>query len=972
MKKNFILSVLTMLCFGIGQNANAQTQGVPAMFTPTPGAVTFVDLSTEPGSTNLGQGDDVLFTVTLPFPFSIYGQAATTAMDVSTNGWVGDTGNTSSDLGNSCPYPDPTGGTLPRLAIYHDDLDMEVGSVSSFIYTKSFPANSSNHPGHPNLGTDIDCYMIHYKDAQDFPGVDNPSSTQIFNFAAVLYDDGSVALLYADDMSNADQNGATTAIQGPSGAETLPGCNTTGYIQSDVYFLESDMPTPPPGGNCFTIGGASGELTPVLKAVSGVCGPAAVPTDVCDCPTGYVVVGYEGLQGNPWGPMVLDQFSLRCKELNQNGSLGNTVIVTCSNGTAVNNNTPAGPVDAGAGQAMVGGQLRIGCAIDAVIGFSKPISEIISGDPNSNNTQMAQMGGSGGSLGPLQIVPTGNVIVGMQGYEDQNGGNTNNVSGGVAWRYAPIESCGGGGSGECNATNCVILTCPDDVTVSCYEDYEIDAENAAAVFTCGSEAFRYVTQPHITGAANCPGTTYVITYKVGDNQGNVGCCDQVITIENDAPSIDVIPGEQVSCYDEIEVLNEDATVTTSCSEGFDLKILPPVVEGTFDCPGSTYTYTYRVRDNCGREVTADRVFTIVDNAPPSIVAPPDMTVSCDWNFNLNPDYAEVTTGCTLGYTTTVSGPTTSGAANCPGSTYTYTYTVTDDCGRTASDVRTFTIANDAPTFLNCPAVPLQLNCEDDGWENVIQAWLASVEAEDACGNSLSVSNNYNPNTQGLCINNGTKVVRFFATDNCGRTSLCEGMIIIADTEPPVFVTAPQDELVVCNYITQDKLDAWVDAHGGAEVEDCWDNVSWSTFPNNPTINCAGNMSPTSITVEFVATDGCGNKSSMEATFTALPAMGNDGGNTEDVAVNDKLQLLQNQPNPFVDETSISFYLPESGKATLSIYDISGKLLKEIRGDYKQGMNVEIINRSELQGAGLLYYQLSTTTETATKRMILLD
>ena len=273
--------------------------------------------------------------------------------------------------------------------------------------------------------------------------------------------------------------------------------------------------------------------------------------------------------------------------------------------------------------------------------------------------------------------------------------------------------------------------------------------------------------------------------------------------------------------------------------------------------------------------------------------------------------------------------------------------------------------------MNCPAVPLQLNCEDDGWENVIQAWLASIEAEDACGNSLTVSNNYNPFTQGLCINNGTRVVRFFATDNCGRTSLCEGTIIVADTEPPVFVTAPQDELVVCNYITQDKLDAWVDANGGAEVEDCWDNVSWSTFPNNPTINCAGSMVPVSLTVEFVATDGCGNKSSMEATFTALPTM--DGaGDTQDEAAADKLQLFQNQPNPFTDETTISFYMPEAGKATLTIFDINGKMLKQVRGAYSQGLNVEEISRSELSGAGMLYYQISTATETATKRMILLD
>ena len=555
-------------------------------------------------------------------------------------------------------------------------------------------------------------------------------------------------------------------------------------------------------------------------------------------------------------------------------------------------------------------------------------------------------------------------------------GNINVTLCGGDFLEVTLEMCigsggGGGPGGDCNATDCVDIVCPADVTVACFEDVDLDPSLAISSSTCGSITTTYVTQPDITGAANCPGTTYIVSYRAVDSDGNKGCCDRIITIENAAPTVEVIPGLTVGCYEDIETLLEDATVSTSCGEDYELKILPPVLEGIHECPGTTYTYTYRVRDNCGREVTADRVFTIGNNATPTIVAPPDMVVSCDWNFNLNPDYATVTTGCTLGYTTTVSGPTTSGAANCPGSTYTYTYTVTDDCGRTASDVRTFTIDNEGPVFLNCPDVPLQLNCEDEGWENIIQAWLASVKAESTCSDVLSVTNNYNPNTQGLCINNGTKVVRFFATDACGRTSMCEGMIIIADTEAPIFTTAPEDALVVCNYVTQDKLDAWVDANAFAEVDDCWDNVNWSTFPNNPTINCDPTM-PTSITVTFVATDGCGNKASMDATFTALPAMNGAGGSNEDVAAEDHLQLFQNQPNPFEDETSISFYIPKAGKATLSIFDVSGKLLKEIKGDYNQGMNVEEINRSEMQGAGLLYYKLSTDTETATRRMILLD
>ena len=167
---------------------------------------------------------------------------------------------------------------------------------------------------------------------------------------------------------------------------------------------------------------------------------------------------------------------------------------------------------------------------------------------------------------------------------------------------------------------------------------------------------QWVTQPHRTGAENCDGTTYVFTYKAADSGGNIGCCDQVVTIANADPMVTVSAGTTVECYEDIENGPGAAEVTVSCDSDYELKILPPIVEGEHECPGTTYTYTYRVRDNCGREATADRVFTIGNNAMPTIVAPPDMTISCDFNANLNPDYAEVTTGCTLGYTTTVSGP----------------------------------------------------------------------------------------------------------------------------------------------------------------------------------------------------------------------------------------------------------------------------------------------------------------------------
>ena len=190
---------------------------------------------------------------------------------------------------------------------------------------------------------------------------------------------------------------------------------------------------------CYELGTTVGQLTPILKTPIAFCPAAAQVGAVCDCPAGYVAVGYEGIEGNVYGPMVLSQFKLRCKQLNADGTLGATVTVTCANGTSTLG-TPDGPVDAAAGQALVGAEIRIGCATDAVYGHSKLLSEVYTGQPNSTSNIMAFIGGPGGAPQAAMFAPNGNVFVGMQTYVEPgpNPAGSAGITAGVAWRYAPI------------------------------------------------------------------------------------------------------------------------------------------------------------------------------------------------------------------------------------------------------------------------------------------------------------------------------------------------------------------------------------------------------------------------------------------------------------------------------------------------------------------------------------------------------
>lgn len=83
-------------------------------------------------------------------------------------------------------------------------------------------------------------------------------------------------------------------------------------------------------------------------------------------------------------------------------------------------------------------------------------------------------------------------------------------------------------------------------------------------------------------------------------------------------------------------------------------------------------------------------------------------------------------------------------------------------------------------------------------------------------------------------------------------------------------------------------------------------------------------------------------------------------------------LYQNTPNPFKNETIIGFNLPEATSVSLKIYDVTGRVLKLIEGDYSEGYHEMKIKNSDLDGVGILYYQVETNNNTATKKMILVD
>jgi len=82
-------------------------------------------------------------------------------------------------------------------------------------------------------------------------------------------------------------------------------------------------------------------------------------------------------------------------------------------------------------------------------------------------------------------------------------------------------------------------------------------------------------------------------------------------------------------------------------------------------------------------------------------------------------------------------------------------------------------------------------------------------------------------------------------------------------------------------------------------------------------------------------------------------------------------LLQNEPNPFTNETTISYFLDNTeSSATIKVLDVMGKVIYSQSVNADKGWNTHTISQSDLGASGVYYYQLDAGNFSERKSMIL--
>jgi len=302
------------------------------------------------------------------------------------------------------------------------------------------------------------------------------------------------------------------------------------------------------------------------------------------------------------------------------------------------------------------------------------------------------------------------------------------------------------------------------------------------------------------------------------------------------------------------------------------------------------------------------------------------------------------TDCGLGSTVDVSGPITNGTAGCPGTTISYTYTVTDVCGRSASATQVYTLANEGPEFI-CPTQFCVIDCSDD--LDVFQAKfdayadLAIVTSSCSENSEFTITNNFN--SGGFIPNNcgtgpvafpGTiayQVVTFTATDACDRQSTCTSLVVLVDTDSPVINGNVSIGLANCNDadLQQGYTDWATNQLNGLSVTDgCASGiVDLSYSPLVPNVDCSNGLAST--LVSFTATDGCGNATILNAYYRII-----DNGTTGPVMATISGSILTEENEAL-----------EVVEVTITGSTMSGTLMTDDEGYF--GFNTEMNQNYEV-------------------------
>ena len=422
--------------------------------------------------------------------------------------------------------------------------------------------------------------------------------------------------------------------------------------------------------------------------------------------------------------------------------------------------------------------------------------------------------------------------------------------------YLAVDECGNADSLEqfisVIDTIAPLLTVPADYTAEC--DEELVYDSASATDNCSGAD---IAETRDTIPGSCPQSFSIVrTFTASDNCDNETVLTQTITVvDTTAPELTIPMDYTAECSEEHPL--EDASATDNCGQ-VTITLATDTLEG--GCAQAyTVTRTFTALDECGNSTSATQTIIIEDTTAPEFVEalPGNLTVECD--AIPAPDTLTANDNCQA---VNVMFEELEEAGSCANeATLTRTWTVSDDCGNSASHTQVITVIDTTAPELTLPA-NYTAECSD----------LHPLEDALAIDNCGDVTIEVEADTTYTCDNTYEVTRTFTATDACGNSTQGQQIINIQDTTAPEFVEAlPADETVECSSVPEAAVLTAID--NCADVE-----VMFEEIQTDDEDGCAQTYTITRI---WTVVDACGNDTShtqvLNVVDTSAPVFSNIGG-----------------------------------------------------------------------------------------------
>ncbi len=281
--------------------------------------------------------------------------------------------------------------------------------------------------------------------------------------------------------------------------------------------------------------------------------------------------------------------------------------------------------------------------------------------------------------------------------------------------------------------------------------------------------------------------------------------------------------------------------------------------------GGSHTVTWTANSDCEGSYTRSATFTVPNAPGVTLQAPADYTAtSCQTQTAIQSAYDSWLMsvvyggGCNLNVTN--NAPSIA-PPRCGGSV-TVTWTANSDCELQYQRSSTFTVTAAPILTITCPNNRTATSCQSQADINsAFAAWKAAFKFMGGCGTTATDLSGYNaPPACG-----GSVTITYTASDNCNQTQSCTKTFTVQQA-PTLTISCPNDK-VENSCQTQAVIDASFTA---------WKNsFSYSGGCGTTATDISGIAAPLacggSVTINYSATDVCGQSQTCSKTFTVTGA-----------------------------------------------------------------------------------------------------